>query len=97
MEQHELRQEIQSFINEKIAPGVWAHGGEVNIVSFENQILTIALAGSCGSCSVQAYTADAITDYILEEFADVEDVIVIDTVGESEEPAAATPTTVAPG
>lgn len=78
MEQTELLQEIQVFINEKIAPGVWAHGGEVNIISFENQVLTIALSGSCGNCSVQAYTADAITDYILEEFPDVEDVIVND-------------------
>ncbi|BBH54545.1 MULTISPECIES: NifU family protein [Fluviispira] len=69
---------VKSFIDEKISPGVAAHGGEVNIISLDNNILTLELSGSCGSCSIQAYTSESISNYILEEFPDLEDVIVTD-------------------
>lgn len=69
-------QAIQDFIDEKIAPGVESHGGEVKIESLENNVLRIGLAGACGSCGVQAYTLESISNYILEEFPDLDDVIV---------------------
>jgi len=69
---------IKNFIDEKISPGVLAHGGEVNIISLENNILTLELSGSCGSCSIQAYTSESISNYILEEFPYLDDVIVSD-------------------
>ncbi|WGL61324.1 NifU family protein [Pigmentibacter sp. JX0631] len=69
---------IKLFIDEKISPGVMAHGGEVNVLSLENNILTLELSGSCGSCSVQAYTSESISNYLLEEFPELEDVIVTD-------------------
>lgn len=67
---------IQDFIDEKIAPGVESHGGEVHIEALDNNVLRIALAGACGSCGVQAYTLESIANYILEEFPDLDDVIV---------------------
>jgi Fe-S cluster biogenesis protein NfuA len=73
-----LLQNIQIFIDEKIAAGINSHGGYINIVSLENGILTLSLSGSCGSCSVQAYTTDSISNYILEEFPDLDNVIVQD-------------------
>ncbi len=78
MQNTEQYNAIKLFIDEKISPGVMAHGGEVNVVSLENNILTLELSGSCGSCSVQAYTSESISNYILEEFPDLEDVIVTD-------------------
>lgn len=72
----EQYQKIQKYINEKILPGVAAHGGEVRIVSLEQNVLTLGLSGACGSCSVQAYTAESLSNYLLEEFAELEDVIV---------------------
>ena len=44
----------------------------------ENNILTLELSGSCGSCSIQAYTSESISNYLLEEFPDLDDVIVTD-------------------
>ena len=67
---------IQNFIDEKIAPGILAHGGEVHIVQLEENILTLQLSGACGSCSVQAYTSESVSNYLLEEFPDLDDVIV---------------------
>ena len=69
-------QTIHDFINEKIAPGVESHGGEVIIESLEDNILSLTLSGACGSCGVQAYTQESIANYILEEFPDLDDVVV---------------------
>lgn len=74
--QTENYQAINRFISEKIAPGIMAHGGEVHIASLESGVLTLQLSGSCGSCSVQAYTAESISNFLLEEFPDLEDVVV---------------------
>ena len=70
------RSTIQKFIDEKISPGVASHGGEVLVSNLENNILTLTLSGSCASCGVQAYTSESISNYILEEFPDLDDVIV---------------------
>jgi Fe-S cluster biogenesis protein NfuA len=67
---------VKHFIDEKIAPGILAHGGEINIVSLEEGVLTLQLSGSCGSCSVQAYTSESVSNFLLEEFPDLDDVIV---------------------
>lgn len=67
---------LKHFITEKISPGVEAHGGEINIVNLENNVLTLQLSGSCVGCSVQAYSSESISNYILEEFPDLDDVIV---------------------
>lgn len=70
-------QAIKLFLDEKIAPGILAHGGEVNIVNLEDNILSLQLSGSCGDCSVQAYTSESISNYILEEFPELDDVTVL--------------------
>jgi len=67
---------LKKFVAEKIAPGVESHGGYVDIAKLENNVLTLQLSGSCVSCSVQAYSAEAISNYILDEFPDLDDVIV---------------------
>lgn len=67
---------IQNFIDEKIAPGIMAHGGVIEILSLENNVLQLALSGACESCSIQAFTAESISNYILDEFPDLDDVIV---------------------
>jgi len=69
---------LQKFIQEKIAPGILAHGGYVDIVDLQDNVVTIELSGACGSCSVQAFTSESLTNYILDEFPELEDVIVKD-------------------
>jgi Fe-S cluster biogenesis protein NfuA len=69
---------IQRFIEEKILPGVASHGGDVKIKGLADNVLTLELMGACGSCSIQAYTSESISNYILDEFPDLDDVIVTD-------------------
>ncbi len=81
MESQSLHEKLKLFIDEKIFPGIAAHGGEIQIVSLENNVLTLELSGSCGSCSIQAYTSESISNYLLEEFPELEDVIVKEASG----------------
>jgi Fe-S cluster biogenesis protein NfuA len=72
--------EIKNFIDQKIAPGILSHGGTVRVLSLDKNILTLELSGSCTSCSVQAYTSESISNYILEEFPELEDVLISDSL-----------------
>lgn len=67
---------IRQFIDEKIAPGVMSHGGEVLIQSIRENVLYLTLSGSCGSCGVQSYTSESIANIILDEFDDLDDVLI---------------------
>lgn len=76
MEANPLYDKLKLFIEEKIAPGIMAHGGTVHLAALEDNVLTIELSGSCEACSIQAYTSESISNYMLEEFPELEDVIV---------------------
>jgi Fe-S cluster biogenesis protein NfuA len=69
---------IRRFIDDKISPGVNSHGGEVIVHSIDDNVLTLSLSGACGSCGVVAYTSESIANYILEEFPDLDDVVITD-------------------
>jgi Fe-S cluster biogenesis protein NfuA len=72
-----LQQAIEKFVNERIQPGIMAHGGDIEIVSFENNVLTLQLVGACVACGIQAFTADAVANYILDSFPELDDVQVL--------------------
>lgn len=52
----ELRERVQSVIDEQINPGVAGHGGVINIVKVENNAVTINMGGGCQGCSSAALT-----------------------------------------
>lgn len=72
-----LRQTIEKFVVERIQPGIMAHGGDIEIVGFEHNVLTLKLAGACVACGIQAFTADAVANYILDSFPELDDVQVL--------------------
>ena len=78
MTEESLLKDVKNFINEKIAPGVQSHGGEIEVVSFKDNILTVSLSGACGSCSILESTSETVSDFILEEFPDIDDVYVVE-------------------
>jgi Fe-S cluster biogenesis protein NfuA len=55
---------------------VESHGGVLHILDLKDNVLTIQLSGACESCSVQAYSAESISNYLLDEFPDLDDVLV---------------------
>ncbi len=72
-----LREAVDRFVNERILPGIVAHGGSVEVVELESNIVTLQLAGACVACGIQAFTADAIANYILDNFPELDDVRVL--------------------
>lgn len=82
----DLLQELSKFVTEKIAPGVVSHGGQVEILSFEDNKLTLGLSGACTTCSLDAMTKEGIADYILNNFPDLDDCEVVDIADETSTP-----------
>lgn len=61
--------QIESILDRTIRPALQGDGGDVQIVSFENNILTVHYQGACGSCpSATMGTLKAIESILKEEY-----------------------------
>ena len=70
-------QEIEEVLDRTIRPGLNADGGDVEIISFENDELRIMYQGACGGCpSAMMGTLDAIQNILRHEL-DNQNIIVI--------------------
>ena len=73
--------EIESFIEKNIRPYLNSHGGDVEIVSFNNNILRVKLMGQCMTCPASADTfEESIKNVLLSEFKELKDVILVNDV-----------------
>lgn len=62
-------QEIEAIFDRTIRPGLQADGGDIEIISYENNILKIAYQGACGNCpSSMMGTLHAIESILQNEF-----------------------------
>lgn len=74
---------ISTFVTQKIAPGVLSHGGYIEIVEFNGGNLKLGLSGACSTCSLEGMSAEGISNFILEEFPELNDCEVVDMPPES--------------
>lgn len=73
--------EIESFIEKNIRPYLISHGGDVEIVSFNNNMLRVKLMGQCMTCPASADTfEESIKNVLLSEFKELKDVILVNDV-----------------
>lgn len=69
--------EIEEILNRTVRLGLQADGGDIEIISFENNELKILYQGACGGCpSAMMGTLDAIQNILAHEL-DNPDIIVI--------------------
>jgi Fe-S cluster biogenesis protein NfuA len=62
-------QQIEEILDRTIRPGLQADGGDLDIISYENHLLTINYQGACGTCPSSMYgTLDAIQSILQNEF-----------------------------
>jgi NFU1 iron-sulfur cluster scaffold homolog, mitochondrial len=62
-------QQIDEILDRTIRPGLQADGGDLDILSYENHVLTINYQGACGTCPSSMYgTLDAIQSILQNEF-----------------------------
>lgn len=70
-------QEIEEVLDRTIRPGLYADGGDVEVLGFENDELRIMYQGACGGCpSAMMGTLDAIQNILRHEL-DNPNIIVI--------------------
>jgi len=71
------QQEIEEVLDRTIRPGLYADGGDVEVISYENDELRIMYQGACGGCpSAMMGTLDAIQNILRHEL-DNPNIIVI--------------------
>jgi len=71
---------LEDFVRERIAPTVLSHGGAVEIVRFEADVVELTLSGACSACSLEVLSSERISEYLFERFPWLADVVVHDQV-----------------
>ncbi len=62
-------QKIEKILNETIRPGLQSDGGDLDIISLEDNVLTIRYQGACGTCpSAISGTLQAIESILQNEY-----------------------------
>lgn len=67
---------IEKLLDEQIRPALAAHGGNVEIVDIDNNVLYLRLQGGCQGCaSSKATLKDGIEQIVKRNFSMIEDVV----------------------
>ena len=70
-------QEIEKILDKTIRPGLQADGGDVQALSYEDNILLIKYAGACGTCpSSTTGTLEAIKGILRDQYNEGLDVYI---------------------
>lgn len=65
-------EDIQFCIDEMIRPAIQGHAGDIELISFEDGIVTVKLTGTCVGCPSKQFTLKAGIERLLtEEFAGI--------------------------
>ncbi len=82
-----IAERVHSVIEEKINPGVAAHGGEVSLVDIKDNTVYVKLGGGCQGCGMAGGTLrDGVITTIKEEVPEVEEVVDVTDHASGENP-----------
>ena len=69
--------QIEEILDRTIRPGLQADGGDIEIVDFKDNVVTVSYEGACGSCPSSMYgTLDAILSILRAEFHPELDIMI---------------------
>ena len=81
--ENEMLEKIEALLDEKVRPSLQAHGGDVVVRSYENNVLKVKLIGKCSGCpSAHDTNEELIAAEVIEAFPEVKDVILVEEVSE---------------
>ena len=66
--------EVNSYIESEIAPGIHAHGGDIKLHKLEDGNLSLELTGACVICPADQMTRTGIELQIKSKFDFIEDI-----------------------
>lgn len=82
-EKTKLMHKIERVIESDVRPSLFAHEGDVRILSFEEGILRVRLTGHCAGCpSAQLTTEEIIAKTVKAQVPEVKDVVLVTEVSE---------------
>ena len=72
---------IQRILEEDVRPALMAHEGDVELISYESQVVKVKLHGKCSGCpSAYLTTEELIAAKIKEKMREVKDVVLVQEV-----------------
>ena len=74
---NDIERDVQELLNSHINPQIKSHGGQVDVVRYDedDSILYIEMSGGCQGCSSSAVTLkNGVEQMIYEEFPDIDDI-----------------------
>ena len=74
---NDMERDVQELLNQQINPQIKSHGGQVDVVRYEEDgsILYIEMSGGCQGCSSSSVTLkNGVEQMIYEEFPDIDDI-----------------------
>ncbi len=67
-----MLKKIESVLDEQIRPALASHGGDIEIIDFDNNTLFVKLTGGCQGCSSSKATLkDGIERLLVQKFPDI--------------------------
>ncbi len=77
-------QEIERVLDEKVRPDMALHGGDIRIVKWENDILTVRLCGQCSGCPSADLTMESLVrTELLDAFPMIKNVVLMSGVSDA--------------
>lgn len=72
---------IQRILEEDVRPALMAYEGDVELISYESQVVKVKLHGKCSGCpSAYLTTEELIAAKIKEKMPEVKDVVLVQEV-----------------
>ena len=74
---NDVERDVQELLNQQINPQIKSHGGQVDVVRYEEDgaILYIEMSGGCQGCSSSSATLkNGVETMIYDEFPDIDDI-----------------------
>ena len=79
-----MLEKIEAVLNAQVRPTLHAHGGDIEILSFEDGILRFRFMGQCSGCpSATLTTEQVVREELCATLPEVKDVVMVQQVSES--------------
>ena len=75
--------DIEILLDEKVRPLFANHGGGIQIVSLEGNILKVKMLGACSQCAAASSDVeDIVTKEVTQAFPEIKEVVLVTGVSE---------------
>lgn len=79
-----MTDQMEQLLEELVRPGLREHGGDVELVSYENGILRLRMLGHCAGCPAATMTNETlIQGQLMPLLPELKEVILVHTVSDS--------------